>query len=245
MDPFNIDTFRSAAPYIYAHQGRVFVVTISRATAESGKLSELVQDLALLHTLGIKLVLVYAAGIELDEGPNCVDTTRMQSLQSEIAAQRTQLESLFSAGLINTPMAGMKLHVVSGNFIHAKPAGIIDGVDSQHYGEVRRVDSDAIQAQLSANNIVLLSPTAYSPSGEYFYIDALNVAAAVATSMPADKLIFMMDEKTLQASRGQRLKHLNLNQAQNLLQRRKSISTTVRRYINLCLLYTSPSPRDS
>lgn len=235
MDPFNIDTFRSAAPYIYAHQGRVFVVTISRATAESGKLSELVQDLALLHTLGIKLVLVYAAGIELDEGPNCVDTTRMQSLQSEIAAQRTQLESLFSAGLINTPMAGMKLHVVSGNFIHAKPAGIIDGVDSQHYGEVRRVDSDAIQAQLSANNIVLLSPTAYSPSGEYFYIDALNVAAAVATSMPADKLIFMMDEKTLQASRGQRLKHLNLNQAQNLLQRRKSISTTVRRYINLAI----------
>ena len=159
----------------------------------------------------------------------------MQSLQSEIAAQRTQLESLFSAGLINTPMAGMKLHVVSGNFIHAKPAGIIDGVDSQHYGEVRRVDSDAIQAQLSANNIVLLSPTAYSPSGEYFYIDALNVAAAVATSMPADKLIFMMDEKTLQASRGQRLKHLNLNQAQNLLQRRKSISTTVRRYINLAI----------
>jgi amino-acid N-acetyltransferase len=235
MDPFNIDTFRSAAPYIYAHQGRVFVVTISRETAASGKLSELVQDLALLHTLGIKLILVYAAANELVAGKQCVDAKRMQSLQAEIAAQRTQLESLFSAGLINTPMAGMKLRVVSGNFIHAKPAGIIAGVDSQHYGVVRRVDSDAIQAQLAANNIVLLSPTAYSPSGEYFYIDALNVAAAVAASVPADKLIVMMDEKTLQASRGQRLKHLNLNQAQTLLRRRKSISSVLRRYITLAI----------
>ena len=216
MDSFNIDTFRNAAPYIYAHQGHVFVISIPSKLIASEQLPGLVQDLALIQTLGIKLVLVH--GSDLIAGnkgrTKVVDFKKLTQIQQTVGEQRVRIESLFSTGLINTPMAGMKLTTVSGNFVHAKPIGVVDGVDQQYTGDVRRVDSHAIQQQLANGNIVLLPPLGYSPSGECFYVDAYNIATTVAASLPSEKLIFLMNEKTLQDSRKQRIKFLTLENAQ-------------------------------
>ena len=147
METFDIETFRSAAPYIYAHQGNVFVITIPSSVIESDQLSALIQDLALMQTLGIKLVLVYATGI-LPQGRAkrpVIDAKKLLKVQNKIGELCSRIESLFSTGLVNTPMAGMKLTTVSGNFVHAKPIGVIEGIDLQFYGEVRRVDTQAIQ----------------------------------------------------------------------------------------------------
>ena len=235
MDSFNIDTFRNAAPYIYAHQGHVFVISIPSKFVAGDQLPGLIQDLALMQTLGIKLVLVH--GSDLIAGNNkkstAIDHKKLAQIQQSVGEQRVRIESLFSTGLINTPMAGMKLTTVSGNFVHAKPAGVIDGVDQQFLGDVRRVDNHAIQQQLGHGNIVLLPLLGYSPSGECFYIDAYNVATTVAASLPSEKLIFLMNEKTLQDSRKHRTKFLTLEHAQQLLNRRKSLNTQIRQYIEL------------
>ncbi|MFK8028192.1 MAG: amino-acid N-acetyltransferase [Gammaproteobacteria bacterium] len=241
METFDIETFRSAAPYIYAHQGNVFVITIPSSVIESDQLSALIQDLALMQTLGIKLVLVYATGI-LPLGRTkrpVIDAKKLLKVQNKIGELCSRIESLFSTGLVNTPMAGMKLTTVSGNFVHAKPIGVIEGIDLQFYGEVRRVDTQAIQEQLEHGNIVLLSSLGYSPSGECFYLDEYDVATTVAASIPSEKLIFLMNEKTLQNSRKQRIKFLTLHDAQTLISRRKSLSKTLKQHvefaINACL----------
>ncbi len=241
METFDIETFRSAAPYIYAHQGNVFVITIPSSVIESDQLSALIQDLALMQTLGIKLVLVYATGI-LPQGRAkrpVIDAKKLLKVQNKIGELCSRIESLFSTGLVNTPMAGMKLTTVSGNFVHAKPIGVVDGIDLQFYGEVRRVDTQAIQDQLEHGNIVLLSSLGYSPSGECFYLDEYDVATTVAASIPSEKLIFLMNEKTLQNSRKQRIKFLTLHDAQTLITRRKSLSKTLKQHvefaINACL----------
>ncbi len=241
METFDIETFRSAAPYIYAHQGNVFVITIPSHLIEGDQLSALIQDLALMQTLGIKLVLVYSTCI-FPQGKtkrSVIDSKKLLKIQYKIGELRSRIESLFSTGLVNTPMAGMKLTTVSGNFVHAKPVGVVDGIDLQFYGEVRRVDTQAIQDQLKHGNIVLLSSLGYSPSGECFYLDEHDVATTVAASIPSEKLIFLMNEKTVQNSRKQRIKFLTLNDAQSLLSRRKSLSRTLKQYvefaINACL----------
>ena len=159
METFDIETFRSAAPYIYAHQGNVFVITIPYSMLESEQLDALVQDLALMQTLGIKLVLVYATGLfsKNRKSPPVIDERKLTRLQHKIGVLQSRLESLFSTGLVNTPMAGMKLTTISGNFVHAKPSGVVNGVDLQYHGEVRRIDTQAILNQLNNGNIVLLS----------------------------------------------------------------------------------------
>ena len=241
METFDIETFRSAAPYIYAHQGNVFVITIPNHAVEGEMLADLVQDLALMQTLGIKLVLVYASGVVSSRRARLpvVDARKLQKVQHTIGARQSRIESLFSTGLINTPMAGMKLTTVTGNFVHAKPMGVVDGIDLQFHGEVRRIDTQAILQQLEHGNIVLLSSLGYSPSGECFYLDEYDVATTVAASIPSEKLIFLMDEKTLQNSRKQRIKFLTIKSAQELLSRRKTLNKTLRQYIefaiNACL----------
>jgi len=237
METFDIETFRSAAPYIYAHQGNVFVITIPYSMLESEQLDALVQDLALMQTLGIKLVLVYATGLfsKNRKSPPIIDERKLTKLQHKIGVLQSRLESLFSTGLVNTPMAGMKLTTISGNFVHAKPSGVVNGVDLQYHGEVRRIDTQAILNQLNNGNIVLLSSIGYSPSGECFYLDEYDVATTVAASIPSEKLIFLMDEKTLSNSRKQRIKFLTLSHAQELLSRRKTLSITLRQHIELAI----------
>jgi len=119
--------------------------------------------------------------------------------------------------------------------VHAKPSGVVNGVDLQYHGEVRRIDTQAILNQLNNGNIVLLSSIGYSPSGECFYLDEYDVATTVAASIPSEKLIFLMDEKTLSNSRKQRIKFLTLSHAQELLSRRKTLSITLRQHIELAI----------
>ena len=235
MESFDINTFRSAAPYIYAHQGSTFVITLPAEIVTGDSLGELVQDLALMQTLGIKLIIVFGTGLFKARQPKVVDQKKMLKLQHLIGQYQTRLESLFSTGLVNTPMAGMKLTTVSGNFVLAKPIGIVDGVDQQYHGQVRRIETLAIRQQLEVNNIVLLSSLGYSPSGECFYIDEYQIACTVAASMPSEKLIFLSQEQNLLDSRTQRIKFLTLSDAQTLLKRRKTMSTNMRMLINLSM----------
>ena len=79
-----------------------------------------------------------------------------------------RIEALLSLGIANSPMAGARNRVSSGNYITAKPMGVVDGVDMQLTGEVRRIDTEAIQQRLDDGDIVLISPLGYSPTGEIF-----------------------------------------------------------------------------
>ena len=81
------------------------------------------------------------------------------AVSSAVGSIRLQIEALLSTGLANSPMYGAAIHVVSGNFVTAKPYGIHDGIDFQLTGEVRSIDSTSIHQHLEHNSIVLLGPT--------------------------------------------------------------------------------------
>ena len=198
--------FRSVAPYIHMHRGKTFVVAVCGEAIAAGKLSLIAQDLALIQSMGVKLVLVHGFRPQVNEqlaakghqpkyshGMRITDGIALDCAQEAAGQLRFEIEAAFSQGLPNTPMAGSTVRVISGNFITARPVGIIDGVDFQHSGLVRKVDTQGIKQALHMGAMVLLSPFGYSPTGEAFNLTMEEVATSVATAVQADKLIFLTE----------------------------------------------------
>ncbi len=196
--------FRAVAPYIHAYRGKTFVVGLAGEAIAAGKLNTFVQDLAILHAMGLKLVLVHGFRPQVNEqlaakghvsryhrGVRITDSVALDAAQEAAGQLRFEIEAAFSQGLPNTPMANSTVRVVSGNFLTARPVGIVDGVDFQHSGLVRRVDSAAIRRAIDIGAIVLLSPFGFSPTGEAFNLTMEEVATSVAIALQADKLVFV------------------------------------------------------
>jgi amino-acid N-acetyltransferase len=198
--------FRSVAPYIHMHRGKTFVVAVCGEAIAAGKLHLIAQDLALIQSMGVKIVLVHGFRPQVNEqlaakghapkyshGMRITDSIALDCAQEAAGQLRFEIEAAFSQGLPNTPMAGSTVRVISGNFITARPVGIIDGVDFQHSGLVRKVDTQGIKQALHMGAMVLLSPFGYSPTGEAFNLTMEEVATSVATAVQADKLIFLTE----------------------------------------------------
>ncbi len=198
--------FRSVAPYIHAHRGKTFVVALAGEAVAAGKLQAIAQDLALIQSMGVKLVLVHGFRPQVNEqlaakghtaryshGMRITDSVALDCAQEAAGQLRYEIEAAFSQGLPNTPMAGAQVRVISGNFITARPVGIVDGIDFKHSGLVRKVDTDGLLRCIDMGAMVLLSPFGFSPTGEAFNLTMEEVATSVAIELGADKLIFMTE----------------------------------------------------
>ena len=198
--------FRSVAPYIHAYRGKAFVVAMAGEGIAAGKLSAFVQDLAILHAMGIKLVLVHGFRPQVSEqlkakghperfshGLRITDELALDCAQEAAGQLRFEIEAAFSQGLPNTPMANATLRVISGNFLTARPVGIVDGIDFMHSGVVRKVDAAAMRRAIDIGALVLLSPFGFSPTGEAFNLTMEDVATSAAIALQADKLLFMTE----------------------------------------------------
>ena len=126
-------------------------------------------------------------------GIRITDEIALDCVQEAAGQLRYEIEAAFSLGLPNTPMAGATVRVISGNFLTARPVGIVDGVDFQHSGLVRKVDVAGISQTLQAGSMVLLSPLGFSPTGEAFNLAMEEVATSVAIALQADKLLFVTE----------------------------------------------------
>ena len=200
--------------------------------------SNIAHDINLLNSLGVKLVLVHgarpqidatlkAAGLrdekrddvqgELHHKLRITDADSLAQIKQVVAKLRYDLEAVFSMGMINSPMHGSEINLVSGNFVIAKPYGVHEGIDYCHTGEVRKIDSEAIRKQLVANNIVLLSNLGYSPNGEVFNLTVEEVASNTAIGLAADKLLIYSSETGILDEAGEAISQLNAEEAQNLI----------------------------
>lgn len=198
-----VSWLRSAAPYVHLHHGRTFVISFAgEVVADRTLLNHLVMDVSLIASMGMRVVLVHGSRPQIEElmslrklegqfykGVRITGPQELECVKEACGETRFDIEAAFSQGLPNTPMQHSRIKVVSGNFVTARPMGIIDGVDYLHTGVVRKVDAESIQDLLSRGNIVLVSPTGFSPTGEAFNLTTEDVATAIAVAIHADKLI--------------------------------------------------------
>ncbi len=237
-----VDWFRKSSPYINAHRGLTFVVLFGGEAVQAATFSNLVHDIALLGSLGVRLVLVHGARPQIEQrlrergaelvyvnGLRVTDDAALRCVKEAAGTVRVEIEALLSMGLANSPMAGAHIHVASGNFVTARPLGVREGVDYCHTGEVRRVDAGAIRQRLDAGAIVLLSPLGYSPTGEVFNLSAEDVAMASAAALGADKLLFLIEGAGLLDERKQLVQQLLPDEAERILASGRSLPEEVAR----------------
>ena len=222
----HVKFLRDTSPYINTHRGKTFVLAFSGEAVAHENFANIILDIALLHSLGIKLVLVHGAKSQLNDRlkisgfnersnkqTDVTDSTAMSCLKDAVGNVRINIEAMLSIGAVNSAMHGSRIQVVGGNFITAKPIGIKDGVDFQYSGEVRGVHEAIIQKHLNDDAIVLLSPIGYSPTGEIFNLNYEDVAAQAAVALNAEKLIMFCQNEGIFDHHGELLKTLSLSEA--------------------------------
>jgi amino-acid N-acetyltransferase len=217
---------RSVAPYIHAFRGKTFVVAFPGELVVAGALPVLAHDLSLLHALGIKVVIVHGSRPQVEEqlalrqhqsrfhnGLRITDAVALECAKEAAGELRLDIEAAFSQGLPNTPMANAAIRVISGNFVVARPMGIIDGIDLEHTGLARKIAYETIHPVLDNGGLVLLSPLGFSPTGEVFNLAMEDVAVAAATSLRADKLIFITETPMMTDAGGTAIHEVSVHQA--------------------------------
>jgi amino-acid N-acetyltransferase len=225
-----VSWLRDVAPYVHAHRGHTFVVGFGGELIEEGRLEALVHDLSLLQALGIRLVIVHGSRPQVQRllalkqvagefvgGLRITDAASLECVKEAAGAIRLGVEAAFSQGLPNTPMANSRIRVVSGNFVVARPVGILDGVDLQHTGLVRKVDVDAIRASLDSGYLVLLPPLGFSPTGEAFNLTMQDVAASTAIALKAEKLVLLAPTPGVQNRAGELMPELSAADAETMM----------------------------
>jgi amino-acid N-acetyltransferase len=225
-----VSWLRSVAPYIHAFRGKTFVVAFPGELVVAGALPVLAHDLSLLHALGIRVVLVHGSRPQVEEqlalrkvesrfhnGLRITDEVALECAKEAAGELRLDIEAAFSQGLPNTPMANAAIRVISGNFVIARPVGIIDGVDHELTGLARKIAYEAINPILNAGGLVLLSPLGFSPTGEVFNLAMEDVAVAAATALRADKLIFITEIPLITDAAGTEIREVSTHQAGAIL----------------------------
>lgn len=233
--------FRHAAPYVHAHRGRTFVIAFGGEAVADGDFAHLVEDLALLHGLGVRLVVAFGARPQIERrmaerklepryvgGIRVTDESTMPYVLEAAGRVALEMGARFSLARANSPMAGAQIRVASGNFVLARPVGIRKGVDYGRTGEVRRIDADAIRQRLDSGAMVLLPPIGVSPTGEAFNLTAHDVGAAAAIALRADKLVCLVEGKPVVDTRRRLLRELTPGEAQELLARSRLPDDTAR-----------------
>lgn len=221
-----VNWLRHATPYINAHRDCTFVVMLPGEGLEHANFGNIVHDLVLLHSLGVRLVLVHGSRPQIEarlqarglqpryhRGLRVTDAPTLDAVVDAVGGLRLMIEARLSMDIAASPMQGARLRVAGGNLVTARPIGVVEGVDYQHTGEVRRIDRQGIERLLDERRIVLLSSLGYSPTGEIFNLACEDVAMSAAIELQAEKLILFGAEQGILADDNSLIRELRSQQA--------------------------------
>ncbi|OQR98128.1 amino-acid acetyltransferase [Thraustotheca clavata] len=226
------EMFRSMSPYINVHRGTKVVIHLCGALIESSNFASTMQDIALLNSFGIHIILVAGSRKQINDrlqarnitnvihkGWRVTDHNILTCAMEAAGSVRFLIESALGRGIVNAPGDKHTINILSGNFILAQPLGVRGGVDYKFTGEVRRVNDTKMLRALSNGDIVLLSNIGYSASGEVFNCSSEQIAAKCAIQLGCDKLIFMHDgEELIDVRTNKVVQSLLLRQAQQYVE---------------------------
>lgn len=236
---------RGAAPYVHAFRNKTFVIAFGgELMLDHDRAQRFAYDCNLLAALGIRLVIVHGARPQIDaemarrgltpefhKGLRVTDPAALECVKVAMSVTRVEIEALLSQGLPNTPMAGSHIRVTGGNFITARPVGIVDGVDYQYTGAVRKIIDEEINADLDQQNVVLITSLGLSPSGEIFNLSMEDVAEAVAVALKVEKLVYLCDAPGLLDTDGRLIDSVTAETAQRMFDANEGLTEDLHYYL--------------
>ena len=213
------EDLRGILRYVPQFRQRVFVIAIDGALMTQPVFASLLQDVAVLQSLNIEVILVFGAraqvralaeqrGISLynDDGMGRTDAAGIEIAKDAIMRQCSDLAAELTA---------LEMPVAVSNALAVHPAGVIDGVDQEFTGRIERVDEESLRALLKADIIPILPPLGYDGKGTTLRLNSDAVAVEVAIALQAAKVIFVA-ESGLSAADGTRLEQLSVADAKEM-----------------------------
>jgi acetylglutamate kinase len=201
-----IRALRSAAPYIRMYKGKTFVVKAGGGVfADPQATRVLMEQIAILHYFGVRVVLVHGGGPQLTELSAALGVpTRMVDGRRVTDQQSIDVTTMVLNGLINTRVLGMCRDLdIEAVGISGVDAGLVrahkrppvrlaaDGelVDFGFVGDIDAVDTTVLKKLLDNGLMPVVSPLSADESGTLLNINADTVAAAIGAALQAEKLI--------------------------------------------------------
>jgi len=234
LSPDHVASFRQTSPYIKAYRGKTFVLMLPGAAVTHENFANIIHDIALLNHLGVRIVLVHGARQQVEQqlgdkgatsqivnGKRVTTPDILEQYIQAVGSTRFKIEAAMSTGLPNSPMYKANIQVRGGNFVSAMPCGVIDGVDLQYTGKIRKVDTVGLDELLYGGAIALVSPIAYSATGEIFNLSYTEIATEIAIELQADKIIAFTKNNGVLDDDGELLRQITLLQCEKLLLRKE------------------------
>ncbi|MBA3714899.1 MAG: acetylglutamate kinase [Pyrinomonadaceae bacterium] len=214
MSQPRLELLREALPYIQRFKGKTFVVKLSgKVTEDHENLVAIVEELALLHQVGIRLCVVHGGGKQLS------DLAALMGVEQTIINGRRvtddatlDMAKMIFAGKINTDiLAALRqrgaeavgLSGIDGNIVHAqrrppgevfnRETGVSSQVDFGHVGDVVEINDRLLRVLIDHDYLPVISSLGADDDGMVFNINADTIAAEIAVRLQAEKLIILSD----------------------------------------------------
>jgi acetylglutamate kinase len=201
-----IHALKNAAPYIRMYKGKTFVVKVGGGVfADENATRVLVEQIAILHFFGVRVVLVHGGGPQLTELSAALGVpTRMVEGRRITDQKSIDATTMVLNGLINTRLLGicrdLNIEAVGISGVdaglvraHKRPPVKLDSsgelIDYGFVGDIDAVDPTVLKKLLDNGLMPVVSPLSADQSGTLLNINADTVAAAIGAALAAEKLI--------------------------------------------------------
>ena len=213
------DDIRGILQYVPQFRGQTFIVLIDSGIIEHENMANVMLDLAVLHSLSIKLVVVFGARQQITE----LAARRGISLSNADATGLTDdasLEVALDAISRLTTDLMQQLTVVGlragvANAVAAHPAGVIRGKDLGSTGTIDRVDAQSLKLFIGDGMVPIVPPLGYEKQGRVLRVNSAAAAVEVAIALGASKLLFV-GPGAIEDAQGTRIRQLSVEEAKAL-----------------------------
>lgn len=214
MNTEKLDLLREALPYIQKFKGKTFVVKFSgKVTEDKENLASLVEELALLYQVGIRICVIHGGGKQLSELAERLGVAQTVVNGRRVTGDETlELAKMIFAGKINTEIlaalrrrgvAAVGLSGIDGDIVRAarrppkeilnRQTGAREEVDFGHVGDVLEINARLLEVLLGQDYLPVISSLGADDDGQIYNINADTIAAEIAVSLRAEKLVLLSD----------------------------------------------------
>ncbi len=196
---------RGILQYVPRFQGQIFVIAIDGSIVADENFPNILVDLAVLRSLGIRIVIVHGISHQLQE----LSTARNIPITNSDGTGVTDAATLdlairASSRVAHALIEGLtqnNLKCATTNAIRALLVGIIKGVDQQFTGKVERIDKDYLLGLIDHEVVPVVSPIAFGPDGKSLRVNSDLLAAELAEALHATKIIYLTPAEGLEIDR--------------------------------------------
>jgi amino-acid N-acetyltransferase len=219
------EDLRGILQYVPQFRERIFVIALDGAVMRLPNFASLLQDIAVLQSLNIQVVIVFGARQQVRElaekrGVKLSSDNGMSLTDAATLDVSTDAITRLTSDLVGD-LTALELRVALPNALAVHPAGVIDGIDLEHTGRIERVDDRTLHTLLKDGIIPVLPPLGYDGKGATLRLNSDEIAVDVAIELEAAKVIFVAEAGYADANK-QRIAQLSVADARDIVKRKDS-----------------------